>query len=457
MERMEGVDAGFLYMETPAMHMHTVKVAILERPGGFDFDAFTHEVMARLGKLPPFRQRILMDPLHLNHPLWITDRDIDPARHIFRVVVPPPADMSALEKVIGQIVSVPLDRSVPLWELHVCEGLEGGRVAVVAKLHHALADGNAANNLLANATGAVTAHEADVTFDRTPSRVRLVRAALVDATRQALSLPGLLVRTVRSLAGLVRLRRGSTVSPPRPILDTPRTSFNGRLGSRRNVATCSLSLGDIKAAKTAHGVTVNDVVLGIVAGALRQWLADRGELPRKALTAGVPVGVDPPGHEPRLSGNRVSNFFTTLATDVADPVERLRTISAVADAAKLQQRTLGPNILIDWTQFTPPAPFSAVLRLYSRLGAASWHPAPFNVIVSNVAGPREELLLGDSRLVDLFSVGPILEGIGLNVTAWSYQDRMNFTVLSCPDLVPDLAPLVAEFDPALRELTKEIA
>jgi WS/DGAT/MGAT family acyltransferase len=202
-------------------------------------------------------------------------------------------------------------------------------------------------------------------------------------------------------------------------------------------------------------VTLNDVVLGIVAGALRQWLEARGELPRKALTAGVPVGVDPPGQEPRLSGNRVSNFFTTLATDIADPVERLRIISAVTDAAKLQQRTLGPNILIDWTQFTPPAPFAAVMRLYSRIGAASWHPAPFNVVVSNVAGPREELWLGDSRLVDLFSVGPILEGIGLNVTAWSYQDRMNFSVLSCPDLVPDLAPLVAEFEPALRELTKE--
>ena len=201
MERMEGVDAGFLYMETPAMHMHTVKVAILERTGGFDFDAFIHEVMARLDKLPPFRQRILMDPLHLNHPLWITDRDIDPARHIFRVVVPPPADMGALEKAIGQIVSVPLDRSVPLWELHVCEGLEGGRVAVVAKLHHALADGNAANNLLANATGAVTAREAPATFDRTPSRARLVRAALVDATKQAFSLPALLVRTARSLTG----------------------------------------------------------------------------------------------------------------------------------------------------------------------------------------------------------------------------------------------------------------
>lgn len=455
MERMDGVDAGFLYMETPAMHMHTVKVAILERPGGFSFAAFSKEVVSRLDSLPPFRKRVLMDPLRLNHPLWITDKEIDPSRHLFRVAIPTPGDKQELERVIGQIISVPLDRSVPLWELHVCEGLEGGRVAVVAKLHHAMADGNAANNLLANATASVPSASSSSRFDRTPSWPALLGRAFFDATKQAFLLPGLLVRTIASLLGLVRLRRASDVTPPRPILDTPRTVFNGALASRRNFATCTLSLTDLKTAKNAHGVTLNDVVLGVVSGALRRWLTSRGELPAKSLTAGVPVGVDPPGQPPRLSGNRVSNMFTTLATDVADPHERLRTISRVTDAAKLQQRTLGPNILIDWTQFTPPAPFAVVMKLYSSLGAASWHPAPFNVVVSNVAGPREELMLGDSRLVDLFSVGPILEGIGLNVTAWSYQDRMNFTLLSCPDLIPDLAPLIDEFAPALAELTKE--
>lgn len=453
MQRMDGVDANFLYLETPTMHMHTVKVAILQRPGGFDFEAFVGEVMARLDKLPSFRKRALMDPLHLNHPLWISDQELDPARHIFRVVVPAPGSMRDLERLVGQIVSVPLDRSVPLWELHVCEGLEGGRVAVVAKLHHALADGNAANNLLANATGAVDPAGPDLRLDRTPSRPELVRAALVDAVRQALSLPALLSRTVRRLVDLVRIRRGSDVVPPRPILDVPRTSFNGPLGSRRIFATLTLPLEELKAARHAHGVTLNDVVLGVVSGALRRWLASIGERPTSSLTAGVPVGTDPPGGPPRLEGNRVSNMFTTLATDVEDPRERLQTISRVTDAAKLVHRTLGPDMFVDWVQFTPPAPFRGFMRLYSRVRAASWHPAPFNVVVSNVAGPREELMLGDSRLVDLFSVGPILEGIGLNVTAWSYQDRMNFTLLSCPDLIHDLAPLVAEFDPALKELT----
>jgi diacylglycerol O-acyltransferase / wax synthase len=372
--------------------------------------------------------------------------------------VPTPGSLRELEKLVGQIVGIPLDRSVPLWELHVCEGLEGGMVAVVAKLHHALADGNAANNLLANATGAVTPTGASMTtLERTPSRPELVRFAFVDAVKQALSLPALLKRTLDGLVRLVKIRRGSDVSPPRPILDVPRTSFNGPLGSRRNFATVVLSLDEIKAARHAHGVSLNDVVLGVVSGALRRWLDAKGERPSSSLTAGVPVGTDPPGLPPRLEGNRVSNMFTTLATDEDDPHVRLQTISRVTDAAKLVHKTLGPDMFIDWVQFTPPAPFGVVMRLYSRMRAASWHPAPFNVVVSNVAGPREELLLGDSRLVDLFSVGPILEGIGLNVTAWSYQDRMNFTVLSCPDLVPDLAPLMTEFQPALQELTKEIA
>jgi diacylglycerol O-acyltransferase len=148
----------------------------------------------------------------------------------------------------------------------------------------------------------------------------------------------------------------------------------------------------------------------------------------------------------------VSTLFTTLATDIDDPHLRLAEIHRVTEASKLVQRTLGPDMLIDWVQFTPPAPFSAGMRLYSRVRAASWHPAPFNVVVSNVAGPREEVLLGDARLVDLFSVGPILEGIGLNVTVWSYQDRVNVSVISCPDLVHDLGALAAHFEPALRDL-----
>jgi diacylglycerol O-acyltransferase len=449
---MEGVDAGYLYMETPTMHMHTVKVAILERAGDFDIDAFGEEVLARLDRLPPFGRRVLPVPFRLNHPVWVADRPIDVRRHVVHQALPKPGGMKQLEELVGRIISVPLDRSIPLWELHLVEGLEGGRVAVVAKLHHALADGNAANNLLGNVTGARGPDGPPRALEPTPTRRALVGAALRDAIVQLFTVPALVKRTVTNIAALVKIRRGSDASPPRPLLDVPATSFNGALGTRRNFATCSLSLEEVKAVRSAHGVTVNDVILGVVGGALRRWMDERGEHPSGSLTAGVPVGTEAPGSPPRLSGNRVSTLFTTLATDIDDPHERLAEIHRITDASKLVQKTLGPDMLIDWVQFTPPAPFSAGMRLYSRARAASWHPAPFNVVVSNVAGPREEIFLGDSRLVDLFSVGPILEGIGLNVTVWSYQDRVNVTVISCPDLVPDLAPLLEQFQPALRDL-----
>jgi diacylglycerol O-acyltransferase len=319
MERMKGVDAGYLYMETPTMHMHTVKVAILEREGSFNFDVFTREVVARLDKLPPFRKRILQDPLMLNHPLWIADREIDPARHIFRVAVPAPGSMRQLEELVGRVVSLPLDRSVPLWELHVCEDLEGGRVAVIAKLHHALADGAAANNLLGNATGARLPDGPPPALEPTPSRTELLFWALRDAIVQTLSLPALVGRTTSRVTQLVKVRRGSDITPPRPLLDVPRTSFNAALGSRRNFATGTISLDEVKAVKNAHGVTVNDVVLAVAGGALRRWMDARGEHIAGSLTAGVPVATDPPGAPPRLQGNRVSNLFTTLATDVDDP------------------------------------------------------------------------------------------------------------------------------------------
>jgi diacylglycerol O-acyltransferase len=396
-------------------------------------------------------------PLQLNHPLWIADRQIDPARHIRAHRVAAPGGMAELEALIGHLASTPLDRSVPLWELHVCHGLADGRIAIVAKLHHALADGSAANALLGNITdrpGLPERHLAvpPIPIDALPTKWYLVRHGLRDAIRQLFDLPTLLRRTVTSLVALVRHKRTATVQVPRPILDTPRASFNGALTARRTFATASLPLDQIKAVKQAHGVTVNDVVLAVVAGALRQWLISHDEHLPKPLMAAVPVATDDPDAAPRLAGNNVSNLFTTLATDVADPVERLQTISRVTKEAKVIQQMLGSDMLTDWVQYTPPAPFNAFMKLYSKARLAAHHPPPINVVVSNVAGPREQATIAGATLSDLFSVGPILEGIGLNVTAWSYTGRMNFSLLACPDLLPDLDAIVRGLGPALDAL-----
>ncbi|MDP2772942.1 MAG: wax ester/triacylglycerol synthase family O-acyltransferase [Nocardioides sp.] len=458
MERMEGVDAGYLYMETPTQHMHTLKIAIIEPAPGLSFEAFSTGLLDRLDDLPPLRRRVLPVPFALNHPMWVADRPIDPKRHFFQRQVPAPGGMAELEEVVGRIAGTPLARDVPLWEIHLCEGLAGGRVAVVAKLHHAIADGNAANALLANVTDEAAAGRPRPTvgsgLEPTPGRAALVRSALVDAIVQIGSVPGLVWRTARALVALVAHKRRSSVATPRPVLDAPRVSFNGPLSSRRVFATCSLPLEKIKEVGRQHDVSVNDVVLAVVAGALRSWMDERGERPLSSLLAGVPVGTDKRGAPPRLGGNRVSNLFTTLATDVDDPVARLQLISRTTREAKQVQSTLGLEMLADWVQFTPPAPFSAGMRLYSRSRAASLHHAPFNVIVSNVPGPRVPAQVERARLSDLFSVGPILEGIGLNITAWSYVDRMNFSALSCPELVSDLGSLMSRFRSALDELER---
>ena len=457
---MEGVDAGYLYLETPSMHMHTLKIAVIEPPEPFALERFSHEVISRLERLPPLRRRVLPTPLGLFHPVWVGDRPLDPAYHFFHREVPAPGGMRGLEALIGEVAGRPLDRSRPLWEMHFCEPFDDGRVAVVVKMHHALADGVAANALLLNvvddpslptpepATGAPP----DSALEPTPSRQELFRAGLLGALRQLLDLPALLRRTASAVASVLRHRRVSEVAVPRPVLDVPRTPFNAALTPRRSFATCTLPLTGLKEVARAHGVTLNDVVLAVVSGAVRRVLLDAGALPPTSLVAGVPVATDAPGGADRLGGNRVSNLFTSLATDVEDPGERLRAISRVTTESKTIQRTLGADMLVDWVQFAPPAPLAAFMRLYSRTGLASRHPAPFNLVVSNVRGPAAPASIAGARLLDLFSVGPILEGIGLNVTAWSYVDRMNFSVLGCPDLVPDLAPLVAALPQALEEL-----
>lgn len=457
---MAGVDAGYLYLETPTMHMHTLKIAVLELTDEpFTTERLAEELLARLVRLPPLTRRAVRAPLGLHHPLWVADRPVDLAHHLVSHEVPAPGGMKGLEKLIGQVAGTPLDRSRPLWEMHVCQPFGDQRFAVVTKMHHALADGVAANALLGNVVDDAEAHlesgSAAPRLEPLPSPAAQVRGAMLDAIAQIALLPGLLGRTVKALVSLARVRRASEVPVPRPVLDAPRTRFNGPLSARRNFATWSLPVSAIKEVQKAHGVTMNDVVLALVGGALRAWLTGLGELPHRSLVAGVPVATDAPGSGPRLGGNRVSNLFTSLGTDVADPVERLLRISRTTAASKTIQQTLGPDMLVDWVQFAPPGPLSAAMRLYSRVRGAAHHPPPFNVVVSNVRGPRRPGSIAGATLDDLYSVGPILEGIGLNVTAWSYVEKMNFSFLSCPDLVPDLEPLVAQLPRALDELREQ--
>ena len=461
-EPLSGMDAGFLYMETPTLHMHTLKVAVMRTKGGgppLGFDEFRRTFERRIERLPSFRRRVMMVPLGLTHPVWITDREFDLARHVSVRRAPAPGGMAELDAIVGEVASRPLRRDRPLWEIVMVEGLEGGRVAFVCKLHHAMADGAAAMAMLLTAAARLRPEASDAakTTDtpiatKPPTQWAVRGWALGQVVKRALSLFRLVGETFR---GLSNLRRRKASAPPVELpghFAGPRTRFNGALTERRSFATIKLPLADMKRAKSALGVTLNDVFLAVCGGALRAYLADEeGGVPAESLVASVPVNTDP-GATRRTVGNRVGHLSVSLCTHVADPAERARTIHAMTDEAKQRQLALGPDLLERWIEYTPPEPYMAFSRFWSGRHMADRMPPPVNLVVSNVPGPREAITIGPYELESFYSVGPILEGIGLNLTGWSYGDDVCLVGLACPDQLEDVQALVDRIPAALAEL-----
>jgi WS/DGAT/MGAT family acyltransferase len=462
MQRLSGFDAGFLYMETPTLHMHTLKISVLDPstvPGGYTFERVKEVLGQRLHLLPPFRRRLAEVPLGLHHPVWIEDPDFDLDYHVRRMVAPEPGTMRELSAVCSDIASRQLDRRHPMWEITVVEGLEHGHIGFVAKIHHSAADGVAAAAMLASvlddAPDAPPVTPGPWRPDEVPTQRQLLVGALLAWIRVLLDLPGLLRRTARGMRAVVRRRRQADVSPPLPF-STPKTSFNGSLTPHRTFCMTSMPLADFKAVKDHFGVTINDVLLAVCAGGLRRYLERRGELPDRPLVAGVPVSVrDGEAHaEGEYIANSVSNMFTSVPVELEDPAERVVAIAEITKAAKEVHKALGPRTLMDWSEITPPGPFAAFMRAYSRYNLADRHRPPINLVVSNVPGPREPLYIAGARIIGIWSMGPILESIGLNVTVWSYLDQMNFGVVACRELTPDLWDLIDDLHEGLAELKK---
>jgi WS/DGAT/MGAT family acyltransferase len=461
MERLRGIDAGFLYMETPAVHMHTIKAAVMDPDPGpgrhYTLEKAKRTLTDRLPLLPPLRRRVIGVPWHLHHPVWIEDPDFDLDRHLSWDSLPAPGGGRELDAAISQIASVPLDRDKPLWELSIFDGLEGGRVAFVAKIHHTLADGLAAAQMLANVMDpepgtADTRIVAPWQPEALPSPARLIVDALRDHLVHLRRFPALAARTARNLVALARSQRDAAETLPRPLLDAPKTLLNGSLTARRRFVSRSLPLDTVRTLRAALGVSINDIFLGLVAGSLRAYLGRRGEPLARPLLAEVPMALDRPGEARRLSGNRVSNLFMSLCTDEPDPLRRLHKIHAAMATAKRNNEILGPEMYRDWSEYTPPAPFALAMRLYARTHLANRHPPAINVIVSSVPGPRQPLRLAGGSLHSIYSVGPLIEGIALNVTAWSYVDQLNVGVLACPDLVGEPEEIADGIGAALDQL-----
>lgn len=446
MKRLSGLDAGFLYMETPTSFMHVASLMVLDpttAPDGFDFDALRALYASRLHLAPPFRRRLVEVPLGLNHPIWIEDPDFDLDWHLRRVRVPTPGGMRELCRLAADLVAIPLDRSRPLWEAWFIEGLEGGDVGLLTKVHHAAIDGASGEELMVALLDLSPEPEPRPDPERpwqpehVPTDTEMVGHALWSLAQQPARAVKTARRTVEAALRIRELnRRDPSADPPPSPFSAPRTSFNAALTAERAFATASLPLGTVKAVKNAAGTTVNDVVLTVCAGALRAYLDQRGERPDGPLVAMVPVSVRTEDQR-GTQGNRVSSMLTSLATDLDDPAERLAAIAGGMAAAKEQHHAIGADTLQDWVEFAAPAVAGQAARLYSSMRIADRHRPLFNVTISNVPGPPFPLYLAGARMRATYPMGPIFDGGGLNITVMSYQEQMDFGLVVCPALVPD--------------------
>lgn len=460
MERMSGLDASFLYFETPTMHMHVLGVIVFDPstvPEGYSFDRVKEMLRSRLHLVPPFRRKLAPIPFNLHHPVWVEDGDFDLDYHVRRIGCPAPGGDHELAELVGDISSRPLDRDRPLWEMYVVEGLQNGYVASVAKMHHCTIDGVSGANLMVHLFDtepdpAPEPERAAWEPERMPSDAERIAYALASRARRPFNILKVVPDTLRSVAGVVQRRRGGEGGMATPFT-APRTNFNQTITPHRRTAFSTTSLEEVKRIKDAFGTTVNDVVLAICSGALRRYLDARGELPERSLIATCPVSVRA-DEEEAFGSNRVSAMFSSLATDIADPVERLQRIHEANQGAKAEHNAIGANTLTDWAEFAAPTTFSLAARAYSWMRLAERHPVIHNLVISNVPGPPFPLYFAGAKLVGLNPLGPVFDGAGLNVTVLSYVDNINWGFIACRELMPDLWDLADAIPGAQAELLK---
>jgi diacylglycerol O-acyltransferase len=469
--QLTSLDAQFLALETNRQAGHVGGLAILDpatRPGGAlacaDIKALLEE---RLPLLPPFRWKLVEVPFGLDYPYWIEDPDFDLDFHVREIALVAPGSQAQLTEQVARIFSRPLDRARPLWELYLVHGLEAGHTAVLTKIHHALIDGLSGAEIMGLLLD--TAPEGRDDLPPPPegdvNGAREAPGQWEMLARGVLGVPRYPLRALRSLpralpnvsetgalgnlpgAGTIggiadRLQRTITRQPalPRPKFEAPKTTFNGRVSPHRRFAFGEMGLDEVKDVKNVYGVTVNDVVVSICAGAVRRWLIEHDELPATPLVAQIPVSVRT-GEQVGTYGNRILLMSVPFHTDIEDPVERLKTTHDSLADMKERHRALPAELLQDANHFIPPAVFHRAARLTFRLSTGVGRPA-WNLVVSNVPGPQFPLYMAGARLVANYPVSVITDGMGLNITVMSYDGRMDYGIVADRDQMPDVDRLM---------------
>ena len=464
---LSGLDAGFLYLESPLTPMHVGSLMRLAAPKrrGYDFHrALLAHVQSRLPRAPALR-RVLHDaPLSLGHPMWTQAGEIDLEEHIIKRRLPSPGSDKQLLALVARLHAELLPRERPLWLFVVIEGLADGGLALYSKIHHALLDGKGgialAQALLDVDATRAQAMEPEETAATEPQSRPSRRDLASTAARATLNQ---FARLVRAAPATLKMAASSVLSDPRKlvgkirksVLFAPRTPFNAQVGLHRRFAVASVPLERAKHVARGYGVSLNDVVLAMGAGALRASLLKADALPKAPLIAAMPVSLREAGNTD--ASNQVSMVQCPLATDIADPVKRLLAIHGASSQVKDRVGLFRDLIPTDYPGLAAPLWASGLSRLWAVGEVREKLPPLANLAISNVPGPPIDLYLAGARVEHYFPVSIVTHGLGLNITVQSYAGKLEFGVIACRDIEPGPAVIAKGLVTALDELVAELA
>jgi diacylglycerol O-acyltransferase len=484
MRQLSSLDAQFLAVESPSTYGHVGSLAVYDpstAPGGrLRIEDLCELTSSRMHLLAPFRWRLVEVPFGIDLPYWIDDPHFDLDFHIRESAVPPPGTDRQVAETVARLFARPLDRTRPLWELYLIHGLEGGRVALLTKVHHSVVDGVSGNEILSvlldpSPEGRdVPPATEDPPGERAPGELEMLGRGLLGVPRQPLRALRSAPKAITSLTdlpganafpgvptlarGVARLKQALGAPGDEGVLEVasavpPRTSFNGPISPHRRFAFGSVSLDSVKALKKELGITVNDVVVALCATAVREWLLARDELPDDPLVAMVPVSVRDEQEE-QAYGNRIAAMIVPIPTNEPDPRRRLMRTHELLRSAKERHAAVPAQLLTDATAFIPPA--VAALAARTTVEILGRTRPPLNLVISNVPGARQPLYCAGAKLQASFPVSVVIDGVGLNITVMSYRDHMDFGIIADRDQVDDVWSLMDGTERALAELEEVI-
>ncbi len=465
MQQLTGLDSAFLYLETPNAPMQIGGLSIVEAEtprGPLTLDRVRDLLASRLHLSRTFTQRLVEVPFKLGRPYWVRDEEFDIERHVLRTQLPEPGGWRELRALMAWEFSQPMDRDKPLWEVLFVEGLTSvdgvppGSIALISKIHHAAIDGVSGSEIMSALYDptpeprAVDAAVPEPPADA-PTRAGLLKKSGRNLLRVPKALSSTVGETVRGVAKSGAVWGLKRVKPPPLPFTAPRSRLNVAVSRERTWSAALLSLERIKKIRYSVEATVNDVVLAVCAGALRRYLREKDDLPSKPLVAMVPISVRTEDQRGTM-GNQVSAMLVSLATDVEDPLERLRLIHQGATGSKIHHQAIGARTLSDISQFIPFGLAGVGARLYTRAHLAERHRPIFNLVITNVPGPQVPLYVAGAKLLAHIGAAPLFDGMGLILPIFSYAGQLAVGATSCREVMPDVDVFTSYLEDALDEL-----